>query len=272
MGRRVLLLVVAVVVAVVGVGLLYLYVQGAEERATETRDVWVALEPVPAGTPVATLVGQTTRVQVTAVPVAAVLPGALAGDVSLTDERLADLVTTRDLLEGEQLVEDRLGPPGNSPEALAGATRTGDGEGEDLDRLLGTFEFSDPERVAGFLQPNSRVAVFYTSTTSGGAEKVTSVVLPSVGVAAVGNVTVSPEVAVIDGQQETTEVAQALVTLRLTPKEMTTLITAQATGELYLGLLPGELQVAGDTRTSQGELLGTGALDPADGQDGDAAP
>jgi pilus assembly protein CpaB len=93
----------ALVVAIIGTVLLFTYVQGADRRAlagTETQDVLVLKQDVPAGTPASQL---SQYVVTKAVPRTAV-----AADVVQDLSSLGTKVTSVALVTGEQLLSSRL--------------------------------------------------------------------------------------------------------------------------------------------------------------------
>jgi pilus assembly protein CpaB len=96
----------AVVLAIVGVVLVFSYAQGADRRAMEGMepvDVLVVQKSIPAGTPVETL-----SEAVAAKPVPA---GAVAATSLKSLDSEAGKVTAVDLVAGEQLVSERLVDP-----------------------------------------------------------------------------------------------------------------------------------------------------------------
>lgn len=112
MSRRVLAVTAALVLALVGALIVLGYAAGADRRAMaslEPVDVLVALETVPAGTPVESLEG---LVAVETVPARAVGPGALT---SL--EAVSGQITGSVLLPGEQLLETRFADPASLTDA-----------------------------------------------------------------------------------------------------------------------------------------------------------
>lgn len=100
---------VAVVLALVGAGLLITFVRGAEDRALEGEDptsVLVVSEPIAKGT-AAEAVAALVRTE--KVPARAVAEGALTSVASLTGQ-----VAVVDLAPGEQLIPARFAPAGSA--------------------------------------------------------------------------------------------------------------------------------------------------------------
>ncbi|RBY95501.1 hypothetical protein DQ237_13250 [Blastococcus sp. TF02-8] len=106
MRRRILAAVAALVLLLVGAGVLLAYVRGADARAlagARTVDVLVVAEPVPVGTPGEELADYLTREPV---PARAAVPG------GVTDLReLRGKVSTVALQPGEQLLASRFSDP-----------------------------------------------------------------------------------------------------------------------------------------------------------------
>src|SRR5687768_10792814 len=130
MNRRLTGLAAAGVLALIGTLILVGYVRSAEARALsgeEIVDVLVVSEPVPAGTPATDL---SDVVKTEQVPSKVAAQGAI-GDL----DDVEGLVTTVDLVPGEQLVLDRFGDA---------VVREGVPEG-----LLEVTIRLDPERALG---------------------------------------------------------------------------------------------------------------------------
>ena len=253
---RVLLLIAAFVVAGLGALLVFLYAQQADDRAIAQLDptsVLVLIQPVAAGTSV-TAAQEAGSFELRDRPANAVPPTALA-DLEQNQE---DVVLT-DLMVGEILLSDRLGDP-TELERLP----IPDGQ------IATSFTFGDPNRVADFIAPGSSVAVFLTRTpeetetvdpetgeiaTAAGTPS-TRLLLPEAQVIAVGNTTtVTETVTTTDGEQQTTEVNRALLTLALTQQQAEQLILGQNLGELYLGLLTDTSVIEPDEGTNVGNVF-----------------
>lgn len=249
---RVLLLVAAVLVAGLGALLVYLYASQAEQRALAQFDSVTAVVvqgEVPAGTPVDSAVDQgllaAEELPARNVPAQAV--GSLAD--------VGGLVVLTDLVPGETLVRSRVGDPAEQERI-----RIPDGQ------LALSFALEDPNRVAGFVDPGSEVAVLLTyqgpvegappsvgedgevlppATPVAGSTtgRTTRVLLERVLVLAVGADTRS-EPAPDDAGAA---VPQTLLTLALSKEQAETMVLAQDVGSLYLALLdPGSDVPPGD--------------------------
>jgi len=103
---RIIGAIIALVLAVVGGIVLYLYVRGADQRAqagAEMVQVYVVTEAIPAGSSAEIV---TDRIEVDELPAIAVL------DDRVTDlDQIEGLVATVDLLPGEQLIQARFVDP-----------------------------------------------------------------------------------------------------------------------------------------------------------------
>ena len=146
----------AAVLALIGAIVIFVYAQGADERAVqglEPKDVLVVQTAVPAGTPVETL---TAAVALQKLPGAAVAQSALRS----LDES-AGKVTAVDLHPGEQLLAERL----IAPEELKnkGSVKVPDG----LQEI--SFQLEPQRVVGGRITPGDLVGIFI-SLDKGGIE------------------------------------------------------------------------------------------------------
>lgn len=151
MNRRIVAGVLAVLLAGLGGVLVIGYATGADQRAMAGMDpvaVLVVAQTVPEGTAAEEL---GDLVSTEELPSTAVAPGALSSVAEV-----AGLVTTTELLPGEQLFAGRF----VDPQALADAARVEVPEGmHQLSVLL------DPQRVlGGHLTPGATVGVFISVT------------------------------------------------------------------------------------------------------------
>jgi pilus assembly protein CpaB len=240
MNRRSILLVAAVVVAAIGAALVFMYVQGAETRAEDkfdTVEVLVANQQIEAGEPVEdALAGG--KIALEAVTLAEVLPGA-TGDGTAFDGLTA--LTT--VYPGEQLI----------PEKFGGATKV---EAESSlpipkGKMAISVNLTDPARVAGFVNPGSEVAVFFTGTADAMMTEqqeeidVTRLLLERVTVLGVGSTTqVTTTTTDETGQQTTEQLPRTILTLALDQAEAERLFLADFNAELSLGLLTADSDVA----------------------------
>jgi pilus assembly protein CpaB len=226
-GRRLALLIAAVLVAAIGTGLVFIYVKKADDRAIADQQpvtVLVAKSAIAPGTRVVDAANSGAFEQKD-FPRAAVVPGAL----SSTDP-VRDQVVVTSIFPGQQLLTGMFGATAASNASIAIPPG----------QIAASFSFGDPQRVAGFVQPGSNVVIFLTSALSGGQSS-TRVLLPKVTVIAVGPTTITPPA---DPAQANPEAQpRAMLTLALTQSQAEKLIFAQGNGTMYLGLLNDRSQI-----------------------------
>ena len=230
MGRRTLLLIAALAVAALGTTMVFLYVNGVNERALADQDpvqVLVATAPIAAGTTAqdAQSAGSLEKRTVTRASVAS---GALS-DIT----PIAEQVALAPIFVGEQIIEAKFGAPGN-------ASSLPIPEG----KLAVSVQLADPARVAGFVAPGSEVAVFLTIEGSQGTgNEITRVLLPKVQVIATGASTVVSTTTTTEGETQTEELPKALLTLAVTQDEAQKVVFGSQHGQMYFGLLTSDSKV-----------------------------
>ncbi|MFC5382272.1 Flp pilus assembly protein CpaB [Aquipuribacter nitratireducens] len=236
MGARVLVLVVALVVAALGALAVVLYVEnalGRQDAATETLEVLVVAETIPAGTAFADVPGS---LEVATRPADAVPQGVLDPADGLTGQ-----VALQTLYPGEVVSAPVVGDP-DDVTALAPP----DG------RFAASFAFPAANRVGTFVRPGSQVSVFATvETVAPGPDGevvtalTTQLLVEALDVLAVGSTTdIGAESGAGGGDA-------ALVTFAVDQGEVQRLVLAQSIGTLYLALAgeePPIEQLEGTTR------------------------
>ena len=245
MGRRTLLLVVALLLSAVGSVLVYAYAQGADDRAREgqqTRSVLVANTLIVPGTSVDQILADGSA-QSEELVSEAVADGALS-DLST----VSDSVVLSSIYPGQQIVAAAFG----SREGVAGIPIP---EG----KMAISVQLSDPQRVAGFVSPGTQVAVFATLDDPDPApgeagSDVTTLLLPRVSVITTGSV--NPEPASSSSTDNTEDIPRAVVTLAVTQAEAERLILASSKGQLYLALLSPQSSPKPGPGTSVDDLFG----------------
>jgi pilus assembly protein CpaB len=236
--RRLALLLTAVVIAAAGTALVFLYVKNADDRALADQKpvkVWVATNTIPAGTSIRQAQSQGDLDQKT-VTESSTVDNALS---SLA--RYQDLVTQTTIISGQQLSLNMLGDQPLASAALP--VEEGD--------IAASFDFTNSGRVAGFVEPGSRVVVFGTLQGSGG-EQVTGVLLGDAKVLAVG------PVSGLEGSESANsekDLPRTVLTLSVSDVDAARLILASENGSLYLGLRDDKSDVSTDTEVSQENLL-----------------
>lgn len=228
MGRRTILLIAALVVAALGTALVWMYANRADEAAIADQSpvqVLVATADIGAGTSGAAI-SEAASVELRTLPAASVPDGAIS---DLTP--VQNLVTLGPVFAGQVLLEQVFG----SQQQVAGGLTLPEG-------TLGiSIQLGDPQRVAGFVKPGSRVALFTTGTGVGGVEEQqTTVLLPEALVAAVGPTVVAQAE---EGSANTEAIPTAILTLALTQEEAQKVILASQTTALWMGLLDENSEV-----------------------------
>ena len=230
MGRRTFLLVAALVVAAVGTTMVFLYVNGVNDRALADQQpvqVLVATAPIAAGTTAADAqsAGALEKRTVSRVSVA---PGALS-DIT----PIAEQVALAPIFVGEQIIEAKFGQPGSTSNLPIP-------EG----KLAVSVQLADPARVAGFVSPGSEVAIFLTIEGGRGPNnEVTRVLLPKVQVIATGATTVVSTTTTAEGETQTEELPKALLTLAVSQSEAQKVVYGSQHGQMYFGLLTADSKI-----------------------------
>jgi pilus assembly protein CpaB len=242
MDRRRILLVVAVVVALLGTALVYLYVRGADARANDrfdTVNVLRAVAPIEAGE---SIDDAQANGKLALEPVAR---DYLLPNYQTSVEALTGNVAQVRILPGEQIVSDKFG------QTLKG----GDTGGLVIPKgmLAISVSLTDTGRVAGFVNPGSRVAIFLTGVDASG-QPFTRLLLEDVGVIAVGSTTTTQTTTTTaEGTQTTEQLPRTLMTLALEQGDAEKVLLSQKAGELAFAVLtkdstvnPGPGLVAAD--------------------------
>ena len=234
MGRRVMAVLVAVVVGLIGVASVMIYATGADARAVadqRPQTVFIAQELVPSGTSAADAVAKGLIV-----PAQIAAKGVPAGALSKVDAATGKLVALSDITPGEFVVASRFGTTPLGQKAIQ----------VPAGQVAISVALSDPGRVGTFVTPGSHIVIYDTYLppavagaigTNGGvavARKTTRVLLADVLVIAVGSTSLTP-VANVDGQAPAAT-AGVLVTVALPPALAVKLVHGIQTGTLYAGL------------------------------------
>lgn len=248
MGRRVLAVLAAVVVALIGVVAVLVYAQGADSRAVadqRPQTVFMAEKLVPSGTSAADAVAQGLIV-----PTQVAAKGVPIGALSKVDDATGKLLALTDIAPGEFVASSRFGTTPLGQKAI----QVPDGQ------IAISISLSDPARVGAFLTPGSRIVIYdtYTPTSAaapggaGGAaaaSKETQVLLDDVLVIAVGAISLTPPANANGGEQAQAQTAGALVTVALPPATAAKLVHGIQTGILYAGLR------GTDTKANLGQIV-----------------
>lgn len=230
MDRRRMLLVVAVVIAALGVALVFLYARGAEARAAqkfETVEVLTASQEIAPGESVDDAL-KNGKVALKHITRAQVLEGA-----SKDAEPLRGKIALTTIHPGEQLIPAKFGGVGDPLDVAALPIPSG--------LLTKTEDFNLP--VGAFILPGSEVAIFASGESQG-----TCLLLPRVAVVAVG-----AELSNESDESAEPAVAKAPpLTIALTQVEFQELEDAKRVGELSVALLNSESKVRPSCNRSGG--------------------
>lgn len=250
MARRSVLLLVAGLIALLGTTLIVLYVQGIDQRATEGQEmveVLTASATIESGEDVATAQagGKFEKSQVRSEDL---VDGALTTTSSITDA-----VALGTIYPGEQILAAKFGSISDA-----------DGLVIPDDKLAVSVELSDPERVAGFVNPGSNVAIFFSTdpvvTQPDGTEKTlppyTRLLLAKVQVIGVGTTTVSAKTITTEAGAEVTEqIPRTILTVALNQKDAEKLIFASRNSDVSFALLSKNTKISDQPGVSASELM-----------------
>jgi pilus assembly protein CpaB len=226
--RRIVGVVAAVGLAVAGTFALVAYVQSAEDRALAGErvvDVYVATQPIPAGTPANELTGKVRRERV---PAKVQANGAIA--------RLGEIngsVAQIDLVPGEQLLKSRFAAPGSSPSQRSpGGTKIPAGW------FQSTVLLEPAQALGGTVKAGQRVTV--VASVSGGITPngpVSGVVVRN---GLVTNVQIDGDRGEDVDRKRLTEAptGKFLVTLAVPQTELERLVYAADQGQIWLATEP----------------------------------
>ena len=252
MGRRVLVVLAAVVVALIGVVAVVVYAQGADARAVadqQPQTVYIAKLLVPAGTTAAEAVATGLMV-----PTQVAAKGLPLGALSTVDEATGKLLALTDIAPGEFVTASRFGTTPLGQKAI-----------QVPDGLVAiSLALSDPARVGAFVSPGSHIVIYDTyvppvaaagttaAAAGAAAAKQTRVLLDDVLVIAMGSTTLTPPAATEGAAQPAA--AGALVTVALPPALAAKLVQGIQTGTLYAGLR------GTDTKTDLAQIVSDATL------------
>lgn len=238
MGRRLVAIFAAALVALLGVTAVLLYARGADDRAVASQEpvnVYVVQTVVPAGT---TLKDAVQNGLIVKTSVAA--KGQPVGALTSVDGSNGGLYALSDIQPGEYVLAARFGVKPVGTKAIdvpAG-------------QVAVSIALADPARVGTFLTPGSKVVLFdtYTPTETGVKEAAdttktvsqqTRVLLDDVLVIAMGEASLTPAAtgpATGEDGAEAAPVRGALMTVAVTPADANRLVHGIQTGNLYAAL------------------------------------
>jgi len=247
MDRRRILLVIAVLVAALGSGLVFLYTKGADTRAQEKFDTVEVLEATAVIAP-----GEKFEDAQAAGKLAlqAVSKDALLDGYQTTTDSLGGTVSLGTIYPGEQIISAKFG----TSAAVQSSLQIPDG------MMAISVNLTDPARVAGFVNPGSNVAIFVSGTTQFVAEQpgqqvppdlpFSQLLLPKILVLGVGSTTpVSTTTTDETGASTTEQLPRTLLTIAVDQAQAQKVLYASSNGELSFALLTetSKVEQAGPT-------------------------
>lgn len=253
MGRRIIAIFAAAVVALVGVTFVLLYAKGANARAVAAQTpvvVYVAKEKVPAGTVLkdALRKGLIEKTEVAQV-------GRPAGALTSVTDTNSSLLAMNDIQPGEYVQESRFGTTPTGTKAIE----------VPAGMVAMSVQLTDPARVGNFVTPGSHIAIYesFKIKSIGTDEKSkalnqadlrgTNLLLGDVLVIGMGDAALTPgdaaqTVSDEDKQKQQqggmaggANAPQFLVTVAVSPKDATRLVHGIQNYQLYLGLMGSDL-------------------------------
>lgn len=242
MDRRRLLLVVAAVIAALGVALVFVYARGADSRAADKYDaveVLTASQEILPGESLDDAI-DSGKVKLTYVAEAQLLDGAtdktdkLEGDVALVT-----------IYPGEQLVPVKFGGEDEVKAAAVLPIPKG--------KLAISINVAEDARVGEFIQAGAQVAIILTRPKDGSPID-TRVLLERVTVLADGiKTSISPD----DGEEQPTadDSIQRLITVAVSQREAEKVRFAEQVGNLSIGLLNDASDVKSDDGVNNDNLF-----------------
>jgi pilus assembly protein CpaB len=257
MGRRIIAIFGAALLALVGVAAVLLYARGADARAVAAQqpsDVYVATRGVTSGTALKDAVKSGALIK-TSVAAKGRPSGALT---SVTDAN-SNLLALTDIQPGEYVLAGRFGttPTGSKAiEVPAGMVAV-------------SVELSDPARVGTFVTPGTRIAIFnsYQVKAIGDDAKSkslneadvqgTSVLLDDVLVIAMGDTALTPGATSGGGDESgaKTSAPSFLVTVAVSPQDAARLVHGINTGDLYAALRGADVNMSNVPRVDDLNLF-----------------
>jgi pilus assembly protein CpaB len=225
MDRRRIFLVVAVIVALLGTALVFLYVRGADQRAEsrfETVEVLRATQPIEAGESIddAAAAGK--------IAMQPVVRDYLQPGYQTSLDSLSGQFASVRIYPGEQVVDAKFGQTVEATSALP----IPDGQ------VAVSINLTDTARVAGFVSPGSEVAIYINAANPSSGQPLTRLLLERVTVIGVGSTTPTQTTTTTAAGEETTEsLPRSLMTLALDQGDAEKILFAQGNGELAFALL-----------------------------------
>jgi pilus assembly protein CpaB len=243
MDRRRVLLVVAAIIAALGTLLVFLYVRGADARADEKYNavkVLKAVKQINVGETVAAAQAA-GKIEESSVGEGERLPDAL-DSLATIDGQLAQT----NIFPGEQIVASKFGTTPASSNTLG----VPDG------KIAVSINLTDTARVAGFVNPGDKVAIFMNSGGGSGLGAFTRLLLTDIEVIAVGTTTVVATTTTDStGAQTTEQLPRTLFTLGVTQAQAQKILFASGNGELAFAKLGKDSKLVSDPGANADNLF-----------------
>lgn len=243
MDRRRILIVVAAIAAALGTALVFFYVQGADKRADDKFDAVKVLTAVKQISPGETVAAAQAagKIELGSVSKEQVLPGALT---SL--ETISNQIAQTNIYPGEQIIGTKFAATAASTNTLT----------IPKGKIAVSINLTDTARVAGFVDPGDKVAIFMNSSGGAGLGSFTRLLLNDIEVIAVGTTTVvSTTTTDATGAQTTEQLPRTLFTLAVTQSQAEKILFATGNGELAFGLVTPDSNVKADAGTTAADLF-----------------
>lgn len=239
MGRRTVILIVALVIALIGSAMVYLYVRGADERAQanqEPVEVLKAVAQIDAGESLSQAQAA-GKIDVLPVPREQLLEGVMD---SVGES--GGLVALTQVFPNEQITTSKFGAPGEQDQLTL-----------ERGQIAISVDVQGAQNVAGFVSPGSEVAMFYLRE---GEQTFLRLLLPKVKVIAVGQTTVTTSTTTTEeGAQTTEEVPTTLYTLAVDQKQAQKIMFAANNGTVSFGLLNDQSKVRPGSGVTEASLF-----------------
>jgi len=243
MDRRRVLLVVAAVIAALGTLLVFLYVRGADERANDKFQavkVLKAVKQIEPGEKVADAQAA-GKIEESTVDQGSRLPDAVDSLAPLEGQ-----IAKTTIYPGEQIVASKFG---STVAASSGLTIP-------KGMIAVSTNLTDTARVAGFVNPGDKVAIFMNASGGAGLGSFSRLLLSDVEVIAVGTTTVvSTTTTDKSGAQTTEQLPRTLFTLGVTQAQAEKIMFASGNGELAFALLADDSKVTPDNGVNADNLF-----------------
>jgi pilus assembly protein CpaB len=261
MGRRIIAVFAAALIALVGVAAVLLYARGADARAVEANQpsaAYVSTGLIPSATTLKDAV-RSGLLKKTAVPA----KGLPAGALTRVDDSNNSLLALTDIAPGEYVLESRFGTTPIGTKAIEVPSGM----------VAVSVQLTDPARVGTFVTPGTHIAIFdsYKIKAVGTDDKAkaindadingTSVLLDDVLVIAMGDAALNPGSQPKAAAEDDAKAAESnatpsfLVTVAVTPANAARLIHGNNNGTLYAALRSADLKMGSTPRVDDLSLF-----------------